>query len=311
MAFDFEKARAGFGLERGPAENVALEIQEFQVDGADPRQHVAIGKSLATGAEMAIALSPDKKAAERRHPRPEIADLIGSVERKGVVRFDVVVPSREPGRWTAQWVTILSRFPSESTVFVAPARVREPYTPEGGTPRVTLEIIRPNSQLVATSVDDVRQRLVDSLRPGLGVGAAYVRIIAPEGVLVKYVLPKFAGNEMLPPEDTVADLIRSIEKTLGEALPADDVVVDVVPIWLIGMGRAGKTDALAHNRTPDRFYRLDAGGTGFTPSIVALRRRRQNDSWFFLDARPTSGRPELLPIDKLALPQPDASDEAA
>jgi hypothetical protein len=302
-----------------PGRNVALKVTSF-----DLATNETVGINISTGIEERISLRPDK--VQRKNERADVPAWSGKgkngtrnksyTEIGGTILFEAVY--EYPTGLTARWGTSVSHTPTEAKVFVAPAR---PFVSKKES--YGLEVIHTKRARMVNTVDELREALIAALPTQYS--AVIVRFGRTNSDGSKEVITARDGKSIISRSinennayriiEAVEAADRFMETDYGKFLASDigtDFVTEVIPVERYFAGKDTR-QMLGDKDKFQRYYKMEDGYVGFTPTIVTLRRHEEGGLYMSAEPIPTSTKPKIYVLDKvpthILTPDPSVLEE--
>lgn len=297
MGFDaLVDANKDFG-KKGATEgqNIAIVVESYNTEGADPTKHTVTGKALHNGETMTISLRADKDAANRRFKRAEVSNWAAKRDKAatdvgGVILFEGVF--KYPQGYTAKWGNALSHTPDEASVFIAHAC---PVATKNK--KFAFDVVRVPAARAVSTVEELEAALAEAMSPG-PFSFAVVRASDGEKVTVRKAERYKKNDEGKFEQIEAAEAAKLFLTTqFGQALVANigtGFVTEVIAGERIFAGKDTQ-DKLGTEEKHKRFHMM-GNGAGFTPTVIAVRRHAQGGLYFTFGI-PSSTQPQLYPLE--------------
>lgn len=285
-------------------ENVAVIVENY---GNENGVDFVAGTRVDNNEPIKIGLFEDKDAGSRKYPRPEVVDFANKKHKThtqpgGVILFEGTYKTRDLTK--ARWATSLAHVAEESEIMIAPARVG-PI--KEGAKGVYVDVLRPMLAEQVTSSQEADAAIVAALDPIDGNSPfVVVRLAEGDEVFTQVISADrskptkegeypvtLSGRESLD-KFLGTDLGRSIMKAVASA----GVTAEVIPGERIFFGPASVAAIIEKGKSPDKPYSVSEGVTGFTESVIAIR-RHEGGGAYATRALPTSTKPKLFTLEQL------------
>lgn len=339
-----QAARGGRNSERQATENIPVRVDAY--DTSNPDRPVVIGTRMDNNETISVFLRPDPKAAERKKPRPEVADFAADARKSkvstdigGVIRFDRAFElQNEPGVFSAAWAQALAHTADEAKVLVGMARALPPKEIAGQT-RQAVEMMFPDSAERATNEQSLKSAVIRALASDTpGATGAYLVVeatnqetgeVQPISFRVSSSVTRSEDGKSIDKDSPEVAYGKWAETpvgkvVLGELRAAGEANIQVIPMTRINVGLDTITNTAGTSQSlENKFKYKDGNGFGFAEASVAIRSREngsvyvtevlplKNDRMFYSPENvPTPERPGVpAPVEEAGVDGPGDDDE--